>query len=134
MDFPAKPTIFFDGICNLCSGFVQFMIGIDPGAKFQYASLQSEAGQAMLKQFNMPTQEINTVVLLHQGQIYTHADVALQIARLLGGWYRLFLVFSVFPRPLRNVVYNWIARNRYRWFGKSESCMIPTPELKSRFL
>jgi predicted DCC family thiol-disulfide oxidoreductase YuxK len=134
MDFPDKPTIFFDGVCNLCSGFVQFMIGIDPEAKFQYASLQSDAGQAMLSHFNMPTQEINTVVLLYQGQIYTHADVALQIARLLGGWYHLFLVFSIFPRPLRNVVYNWIARNRYRWFGKSESCMMPTPELKSRFL
>ncbi len=128
------PTLLFDGVCNLCNGFVQWLIKRDTKRQFRYAALQSEVGQALLKEGGLPTDEISTVVLVDNGRVYTHADVSLRIAQRLGGAWTLFRVFYLVPRPIRNVVYDWIARNRYRWFGKSESCMIPTPELKALFL
>ena len=110
------------------------MIRIDPKGKFQFAALQSEFGQEVMGKAKLPVNELNTVILYHNGKIFTHSDVPLEICRLLGGFWRLFLIFKLIPRALRNRIYNWVARNRYRWFGKSESCMIPTPELRERFL
>lgn len=129
-----KPILLFDGVCNLCNGFVQFIILRDPQAKFRFAALQSEAGQQLLEKAKMSTSEINTVVLYEHGKFYTHSDVGLRVARHLGGGWILFTVFKIIPKGLRDNIYNWIARNRYRWFGKQESCMMPTPELKERFL
>jgi predicted DCC family thiol-disulfide oxidoreductase YuxK len=129
-----KPILLFDGVCNLCNGFVQFIILRDPQAKFRFAALQSEVGQQLLQKAKMSTSEINTVVLYEKGKFYTHSDVPLRIARHLGGWWILFTIFKIIPKFLRDSIYNWIARNRYRWFGKQESCMMPTPELKARFL
>jgi predicted DCC family thiol-disulfide oxidoreductase YuxK len=129
-----SPVILFDGVCNLCSGFVQVMIRIDKKGQFKFASIQSDYGQKALQKFKLPTEEISTVVMVDRERVYTHADVALQIALRLGGLWRLFAVFYLIPRPLRNLIYNWVARNRYRWFGQKESCMIPTPELKNRFV
>jgi predicted DCC family thiol-disulfide oxidoreductase YuxK len=129
-----KPIVLFDGVCNLCNGFVQTLIRLDPQAKFQFASLQSEFGQDVMRKAQLPLNELNTVILYDNGAIFTHADVPLEIARRLGGFWKLFLVFKIVPRILRNRLYNWVARNRYRWFGQRESCMIPTPELRQRFL
>lgn len=129
-----KPILLFDGVCNLCNGFVQFIILRDPKAIFRFAALQSEVGQQLLQTAQMPTQEINTVVLYESGKFYTHSDVGLRVARHLGGWWTLFIILKIIPKLLRDRIYNWVARNRYRWFGKQESCMIPKPELKARFL
>lgn len=129
-----SPVLLFDGVCNLCNATVQFVIRQDPEGIFQFASLQSEAGQAFLKKFKLPTDELNTVVLVDDDKAYTRSDVVLQISKKLGGWWRLMQLFYIVPRPVRNVVYDWIARNRYRWFGKKDECWLPTPELKRRFL
>jgi len=129
-----KPVILFDGVCNLCNGFVQTTISIDPQGKFQFAALQSEFGQEVMDKASLPVNELNTVILYDDGKIFTHSDVPLEICRRLGGVWSLFLVFKLIPRALRNRLYDWVASNRYRWFGKSESCMIPTPELRKRFL
>lgn len=129
-----NPVLLFDGVCNLCDGFVQWLIKRDKQRIFRYAAIQSEAGQDLFRRFGLPTDEINTVVMVEGEQFYTHADVALRIAQLLGGAWRLTGIFYLVPRSIRNTIYNWIARNRYRWFGKKESCMIPTPELQGLFL
>ena len=130
----SKSIILFDGVCNLCNGFVQFVIRMDPKAHFLFASLQSEEGRALLKQHGI-SEDLETVVLISNGKAYTESDVALEAGWILGGIWRPFYILKwVFPRPLRNIIYRWIARNRYRWFGKKDQCMIPTPELRSRFL
>lgn len=131
---PSSPVLLFDGVCNLCNASVQWVIRHDPKAIFRFASLQSEAGQALLQKFNLPTDELNTVVLVDGGKVHTRSDVPIQVGKKLGGWWYLLQMFFIIPRPLRNAVYDWIARNRYRWFGKKEECWLPTPELRVRFL
>ena len=134
-DIPhGKAIVLFDGVCNLCNGFVQFLIRRDKKRRFLYASLQSEAGRSLIEELGLEAGKMDTVILIDQGKAYTHSDVALRVAGRLGALWPLFQVFYIFPKPLRDAVYNWIARNRYRWFGKRETCMIPTPELKSLFL
>lgn len=134
-DFPTdKPIVLFDGVCNLCNGFVQQMIKLDPQGQFRYAAIQSPTGQQIMESQGLSTSNITTVVLYDQGEVYTYSDVALEIARRLGFPWNLTYGFIILPKGFRNIVYNWIARNRYRWFGQKETCMIPTPELKSRFL
>lgn len=129
-----KPILLFDGVCNLCNGFVQFIIKRDPKATFRFTALQSEAGQQLLQEAKLPTKELSTVVLWENGKFYTHSDVPLRVVRHLSLGWRVFIIFKILPKFIRNNIYNWIAQNRYRWFGKKESCMIPTPELKARFL
>ncbi len=129
-----KPILLFDGVCNLCNGFVQFIIKNDPNAKFRFAALQSEVGQQLLQEAKMSMNDLNTVVFYDEEKFYTHSDVGLRVARHLGGFWNLFLIFNILPKFIRDGIYNWIAKNRYRWFGKQESCMLPTPELKARFL
>lgn len=132
--FEDKPILLFDGVCNLCNGFVQFTIKMDPEGIFQFASLQSEVGQQLLAKYNLPTKELKSVVLIHENKAHTYSDAPLEAARLLGGFWQLFYVFKILPLGLRNAIYNWIAKNRYRWFGKQESCWLPTPDLKERFI
>ena len=127
-------TLLFDGVCNLCNGFVQFIIRRDPQGLVQFASLQSESGQALLRQYDLPTQEMNTVVLIKDGEVFTHSDVALTLMPALGWQWQWLRLGWLLPRSLRDGLYNWVAANRYRWFGKREACMIPTPDLKARFL
>ncbi|MFD2786420.1 thiol-disulfide oxidoreductase DCC family protein [Hymenobacter rubripertinctus] len=132
-----SPTIIlFDGVCNLCNGFVQFVLEHDAGGQFRFAALQSGAGQGLLREYGLPAPtEPDSVVLLADGRAYTHSAAALGIlARLSGRWATLARVGRWFPRPLRDAVYRLIARNRYRWFGRQESCWLPTPALKARFL
>lgn len=126
------PVILFDGVCNLCNASVQFIIKRDPKAIFRFAALQSETGQKLLAEH--PQVSADSVLLADRGKIYQQSTAALKIAGRLSGLWPLFYVFMIVPRPLRDAVYNYIAKNRYRWFGKQESCMLPTVDLKSRFL
>ncbi|PTM10801.1 MAG: hypothetical protein DA408_15150 [Bacteroidetes bacterium] len=128
------PILLFDGVCNLCNGFVQFIIRRDPEGVFRFASLQSETGKALLAQYNLDTNALNTVVLIDQGQAYTHSAVALRLLPQLRGFWSWTQIFWLIPRTWRDAAYNWVARNRYRWFGQKDVCMIPTPELQHRFL
>lgn len=129
-----KPILLFDGVCNLCNGLVQFIIKRDPAGRFRFTALQSEAGQSLLLEAGLDPSALNTVVMFDNGQFYTHSNVPLQIAWRLGGLWRLFFVFKLVPKWIRDRIYDWIASNRYSWFGKKDSCMIPTPELKQRFI
>ncbi len=129
-----KKVLLFDGVCNLCNGFVQFVLKRDKKKIFLFASLQSATGKQLLEKHEKPVNELSTVVLIEGKNIYTHSDVGLRIAKELGGIYTLFSYLAFLPKGFRDKVYNWIAKNRYRWFGKKEVCMLPQPEWKMRFL
>lgn len=126
--------ILFDGVCNLCNGFVQFVINHDPAGQFRFAALQSETGRRLLQDMPLGQQNLDSVVLVQNNRFYQQSTAALHILRQLQGWWPLLYGAIVLPRFFRDPVYNLLARNRYRWFGRRESCMLPTPELKSRFL
>lgn len=128
------PVLLFDGVCNFCNDTVNTLIKIDRRGVIRYAPLQSETGQNMLDAFGYGGEQLSTIVLIVDGSIYTKSDATLQIAKHLGGLWHLFRIFKIVPRPIRNGVYDWIARNRYKWFGKKDACMIPTPDVRSRFL
>ena len=135
MNVPADhPVIFFDGVCNLCTGSVQFVIRHDPSRKFRFASLQSEIGQSVLSEHHLPAESFGSFLLYDQGRLYTKSTAALRVCKQLSGGWKLLSVFLIVPPFIRNAVYDLIARNRYRWFGKKEACWLPTPELKSLFL
>jgi predicted DCC family thiol-disulfide oxidoreductase YuxK len=129
-----RPIVLFDGVCNLCNRSVQFIIKKDKKKQFRFASLQGNAGQELLKKFKLPADNFNSFILIEGDHIYTRSTAVLQMLRKLGGSWKLFYGFIIVPKFIRNAVYNWIARNRYKWYGKREKCMIPTPELKERFL
>ena len=129
-----NPVILFDGVCNLCTGTVQFVIKHDPKHQFRFASLQSEFGQEVMQQFNLPTDELGSFILLEDGKIYTKSSGALRVTKKLNGGWPLLYAFIIVPPFIRNGVYNWIAKNRYKWFGKKEECWIPTQELNDLFL
>lgn len=126
--------ILFDGVCNLCSGVVHFLIRRDPKGQFRFASLQSEAGLALLKQVHISSEQIDTIVVIEGDRCYTRSAAALRITKRLSGLWPVLYIGIVIPTPLRNKLYDWVARNRYRWFGRKEQCMLPTPAIKSRFL
>lgn len=128
------PIILFDGVCNFCNGAINFIIKRDKKRVFRYAALQSEAGQQLLKQHDLSTTDLDSFVLVYKGKTYKKTSAALQVAQILGGAWRLTRIFRIFPSPIRDLAYTIIANNRYRWFGKKESCMIPTPEVRSLFL
>lgn len=131
----APNLILFDGVCNLCNGFVQFVIQHDPAGRFRFAALQSAAGQAALAAHGYTdTAPPETVLLLENSCLYSHSTAALRVARHLGWPWRGLALGLLLPRPLRDAAYNFVARNRYRWFGRQESCWLPTPELQARFL
>jgi len=135
----APATILFDGVCNLCNGFVQFIIRHDAAGQFRFAALQSEAAQALLAAHGQPLTpaalaDPASVVLVADGRVHTHSAAVLHIARRLGGPWRLAAVGWLLPGRCRDALYRYVARNRYRWFGRQESCLLPTPELRERFL
>ena len=130
----SHPILLFDGVCNLCNGFVQFMLTRDPEGIFQFASLQSEEGRSLLLEYGLDPEGMDTVVLIENGQAYTHSDVPLRVAPRLAGFWGWVSIFKYVPRSWRNAIYRWVAANRYRWFGKQESCIMPRPEWKERFL
>lgn len=130
-----KKIILFDGVCNLCNGSVQFVIKRDKKDVFRYAAIQSEVGEQLIAERHIDTSQVDSIILIEPGVAYfTKSDAALEIAGELGGLWKLTSVFKWIPKSIRDVIYDFVARNRYKWFGKQESCMIPTPELKAKFL
>lgn len=130
-----KPVLFFDGVCNLCNGIVQFIVRHDKKGELLFASLQSRIGKEAVNEAARQTGKLeDSVILYHKGKFYTKSAAALHTLRLMGGAWSLLYVSFIVPAFIRNEVYDWISRNRYRWFGKKNECMLPTPELKNRFL
>lgn len=130
-----KPIVLFDGVCNLCNASVNMLIDLDKKSQLYFASLQSEAGQALLKEFHLPTSGFSSMAFVDKGRCYTHSTAVLKIGLYLGkGLPFLASLGLMVPGIIRDSVYKIIARNRYKWFGKQNSCRIPTPELKKRFL
>ena len=128
----ANPVILFDGVCNFCNGSVNFIIEHDKKGFFKFAPLQSETGQKYIDKFGLS--EVDSIILVEDEQAYTHSTAALRIAKHLDGIWSLGYVFVIIPRPIRNFFYKLFAANRYRLFGKKEACMLPTPEIRQRFL
>ncbi|HEX2091883.1 MAG TPA: thiol-disulfide oxidoreductase DCC family protein [Longimicrobiaceae bacterium] len=131
---PPCGVVLFDGVCNLCNHSVQFILQHDPHGHFRFASLQSPAGQRLLREHGFPPGELGSVILVEGGHAYTRSDAALRIARRLSGAWPALAGLRVVPRFVRDRVYDWVAAHRYRWFGKREACMLPTPALRARFL
>jgi predicted DCC family thiol-disulfide oxidoreductase YuxK len=129
-----EAVILFDAVCNLCSGFVQFVLPRDTEGKYSFASLQSEVGQALLAEHGLPTEELESVVLIEDGESYVKSAAIIQIATGLGGGYRLLSPFRYLPRSVRDRIYDFVADHRYRWFGKKDQCMMPPDDVQSRFL
>ncbi len=127
-------VILFDGVCNLCNSSVNFVIDRDRGGYFQFAALQSDAGRRLIEQHGLSGDYLDSILLIEGGRCVAKSGAALRIARRMRGLWRVAFLLIVIPAPLRDMVYNWVARNRYRWFGKQDTCRVPTPELASRFL
>lgn len=130
----SEPILLFDGVCNLCNGLVQWVIARDAHARFRFASLQSDAGRALLAQHGLPPDGMDTVVLVEGAEHWRKSDAALQVLRRLGAPWRWLFVLRFVPRRLRDAGYDALARRRYGWWGRREECWLPTPELRARFL
>jgi len=129
-----KKIVLFDGVCNLCNSSVQFIIKHDQKEQFVFGSLQGKAGQQYLTKYKLPANSFNSFMLVEGDTLYTKSGAALRMLKHLGGAWSLLYGFMIVPRVLRDAVYNLIARNRYAWFGKTDACWLPSPELKQRFL
>ncbi len=126
--------ILFDGVCNLCNGFVKFIIKRDPKAKFKFASLQSEIGQSLLYKFGLPTDDFHSFVYIKGDKYFIKSSAALNVLKDMGGIWNLFFAFIIIPKFIRNFFYDIISKTRYQLFGKRNSCMVPSSEIKQRFL
>lgn len=126
--------ILFDGVCNLCNGAVTFIIKHDKKDSFRFAALESAFGRELLAAHNIDSTVTDSIILVRGKSAFAKAEAALHIAKKMSGLWPLLYVFNVLPNKVNNFFYDYIARNRYKWFGKKESCMIPTPALKSKFL
>lgn len=129
-----RPVIVFDGMCNLCSRSVAFIIRRDPERRFRFAPMQSEAGARLLQRHGLDPDDVRTLLLVEGGRPYLRSDAWLRVVRRLRGPWRLAAGLRLVPRPVRDWVYGVVARNRYRWFGRREQCLVPTPEERDRFL
>jgi len=128
------PVILFDGVCNLCSGSVQFIINRDPSGIFRFATLQSETGKNLVSKFDLPNDKPDAIILVENSEYYLRSTAALRILQRLGSLWQLLYVFILIPRPIRDYFYDIVARNRYKWYGKRAQCMIPSEDIKGRFL
>lgn len=128
------PIIYFDGVCNLCEGSVQFILKIDRKKIFRFASLQGKAGQDMLTKYQLPGNDFKSFVVQEGDRIYTKSTGALRVLKHVGGAWSLLYAFIIVPKFIRDAVYGFVSRNRYKWFGEKTECWIPTPELRKRFL
>ncbi len=126
--------VLFDGVCNLCNNTVQFLIRRDRKGVLKFASLQSDIGQSILEKHHLNNQNIDSIVFVENNQIYYFSDAPLRIVRYLGGAWWILGSLRIVPRVVRDGVYKWIARHRYRWFGKQAHCILPRAEWKNRFL
>lgn len=129
-----QPVILFDGICNFCNNTVKFVIKRNKKANICFATLQSDAGQKLLQQYALPLDDTKSFIFIENDRVYRQSTASLKVCRYLSGLWPLCYAFIIVPKFIRDGIYNWIARNRYKWFGVRKECMIPTPELKTRFL
>ena len=130
-----KKIILFDGVCNLCNNAVQFVVKRDKEAVFRFAALQSEIGKKLIAERNIDTNKVDSIILIEPGiAYYIKSTAALKISTSFGGLWSLSTILMWLPEGFRNIVYDFIAKNRYKWYGKKDQCMIPTAELKARFL
>lgn len=129
----SSPIVLFDGVCNYCNWMVNFAIRNDKMALLKFAPLQSEIGTKLRKEYNIGN-DIDSLIFIDKNKAHVYADAALVIAKYLSYPAKLLTVFTILPSFICNPVYKWIAKNRYKWFGKKDSCMIPTKEVKERFL
>ena len=129
-----KPIIFFDGVCNLCNSSVQFILKRDKNELFLFSSLQSDASKEILLQYNLENLALNTIILLEDGIIYQKSTAILRIAKRLSRIYKYAYVFIIITTFIRDGIYSFIAKRRYKWFGKQDSCMLPDAAVKLRFL
>ncbi|WP_280206388.1 thiol-disulfide oxidoreductase DCC family protein [Brevibacillus sp. AY1] len=135
MTHPPEAILLYDGVCHMCHSSVQFVLRHNDNEDVYFASLQSEMAQKLLATHGYSTVELQSVVFIEDDRLYTKSDAALRVGKKLnGGWRTLSLIGLAVPRFIRDPIYTWIARNRYRWFGKSEQCLLPTPEVRARFL
>jgi len=135
-DIPVdKKIILFDGICNLCDAAVQFVIKRDKKDVFRFLAIQSDFGQEIIKFIGIDISKTDSIILYEPGKAYYHkAEAALKISKELGGIYSLLTIFTLLPKGISNIVYDFIARNRYKWYGKKDACIIPTPAIRAKFL
>ena len=129
-----KPIILFDGVCNFCNAMVNFIIREDKKNVFRFATLQSESGKSLLARHQIDWKANDSFVLIEKDKAYQKSKASLRVYHKLSWYWKWTQVFWIVPKFLRDAVYNFIARNRYKWFGKKEECMIPTPAVKERFL
>ncbi len=130
-----KKIILFDGVCNLCNASIQFIIKHDKKDEYRFAALQSPIGQKMIQERHINTADMDSIILIEPGvAYYTKSTAVLKVGKNFGGLWSLLAVFEWIPEGIRNVVYDFIAKNRYSWYGKKDICMIPTPEIKAKFL
>jgi len=131
----SKKIILFDGVCNLCNGAIQFIIKRDKKDIFRYATLQSETSQQLISERNIDTSKVDSIILIEPGvAYYVKSEAVLKIGMLLKGYPTISKLLNLIPSKLQNIVYDFVARNRYKWYGKKEQCMVPTAEIKAKFL
>ena len=128
------PILLFDGHCNLCNAWVQYVVKRDPSSTIRFASLQSGAGRRLLEEHKIDVNYIDSLVLFEEGRFSMSSNAALRTFSYLDGWQKHVIILAVVPRSLRDLIYRFIAKNRYKWFGRREQCMVPTVELSKRFL
>ncbi|MGN7233550.1 thiol-disulfide oxidoreductase DCC family protein [Priestia megaterium] len=129
-----QPIIMFDGICNVCNHWVQFVIKRDPKGIFKFLSLQSDLARSLIINHNPNNMQLNSIILIDKGQIYTESTAILHIINKPTGPIRFFILFWIIPKKIRDRAYRFIAKNRYRFFGKKESCLVPSKEIQNRFI
>ncbi|MGK0388376.1 MAG: putative DCC family thiol-disulfide oxidoreductase YuxK [Maribacter sp.] len=128
------PVLLFDGVCNFCNQTVQFVIKRDKEGIVHFAPLQSTFGQSQLQKANLATHDLKTLIFIENGQLYTKSSGALKLSKYLGGVWKLAYILIFIPKPIRDFAYDFIAKNRYKWFGKKDECMLPSPEVRGRFI
>jgi|SRR6185437_11084494 len=131
---PGQPIILFDGVCNFCNNAVNFVIRRDPKSIFKFATLQGPVARDILKSHNFDNTGMSSFFLIENGKLYSKSTAALRVCRRLKGFWPLMYGFIIVPKLFRNGIYDWIAKNRYTWFGKKDVCMIPSPDVRARFL
>lgn len=129
-----NPIVLFDGVCNFCSSVVAFTISRDPSGIFRFSSLQSDAGQMLLSKFGLSTDDFDTFVLIEGPRFFLRSTAVLRLCKKLNGLWPLLYLLMIIPRPIRDFVYNIVAENRYKWFGKKQECFVPSADIKGRFL
>jgi predicted DCC family thiol-disulfide oxidoreductase YuxK len=130
----ANRLVLFDGVCNFCNFWIQFALKHDKKGKLKFGSLQGTTAQQILPQYNIDPAVLTSVIFIEDGTAYRESTAALKVCKFLDGGWKLLYVFIIIPAFLRDGLYKWIGRNRYKWFGKQESCMLPTPEQRARFV